>query len=66
MRSRAWWCAVLAIFALRFALSLRGIDYGLPEAHEPDSELVRQSLYFRGDAPAKPEQLAMYPISFRA
>jgi hypothetical protein len=61
MRSRAWWCAVLAIFALRFLLSLRGIDYGLPEAHEPDSELVRQSLYFRGDAPAKPEQLAMYP-----
>ena len=61
MKERRWWIVVLALFLLRFVLSLRGLDYGLPEAHEPDVELVRQSLHFRGEALAKPEQLAFYP-----
>ncbi len=58
---RGWWIALVAICAARFALSMRGLDYGLPEAHEPDIELVRQSLHFRGEVSAKPQQLAIYP-----
>ncbi len=61
MSERASWIAVLAIFVLRLAVSLHGIDHGLPEAYEPDIQLVRQSLHFRGEAPATPEHLAAYP-----